>query len=152
MGTIHFIQQGKGGVGKSVVAVILYQTLTALGKDVAAFDTDPVNATLSSYAEFGVTSLDILKNDNIDARAFDQLLDELFYLPEQMHAIVDNGASSFVALGAYIKENALLSLLREQGHQVFFHTVITGGQALGDTLSGLKVLAKASRILPLWCG
>ena len=31
MGTIHFIQQGKGGVGKSVVAVILYQTLTALG-------------------------------------------------------------------------------------------------------------------------
>ena len=83
MGTIHFIQQGKGGVGKSVVAVILYQTLTALGKDVAAFDTDPVNATLSSYAEFGVTSLDILKNDNIDARAFDQLLDELFYLPEQ---------------------------------------------------------------------
>ena len=58
-----------------------------------------------------------------------------------MHAIVDNGASSFVALGAYIKENALLSLLREQGHQVFFHTVITGGQALGDTLSGLKVLA-----------
>ena len=149
MGTIHFIQQGKGGVGKSVVAVILYQTLTALGKDVAAFDTDPVNATLSSYAEFGVTSLDILKNDNIDARAFDQLLDELFYLPEQMHAIVDNGASSFVALGAYIKENALLSLLREQGPQVFFHTVITGGQALGDTLSGLKVLAEGFPDTPI---
>ena len=62
MGTIHFIQQGKGGVGKSVVAVILYQTLTALGKDVAAFDTDPVNATLSSYAEFGVTSYFICRN------------------------------------------------------------------------------------------
>ena len=57
---------------------------------------------------------------NIDARAFDQLLDELFYLPEQMHAIVDNGASSFVALGAYIKENALLSLLGNKGTKSFF--------------------------------
>ena len=120
MGTIHFIQQGKGGVGKSVVAVILYQTLTALGKDVAAFDTDPVNATLSSYAEFGVTSLDILKNDNIDARAFDQLLDELFYLPEQMHAIVDNGASSFVALGAYIKETPCSPFSGNKGTKSFF--------------------------------
>lgn len=45
MATVHFIQQGKGGVGKSMIASILYQVLRLLGKKVAAFDTDPVNAT-----------------------------------------------------------------------------------------------------------
>lgn len=45
MATIHFIQQGKGGVGKSMIAAILYQVLRHLGKEVVAFDTDPVNAT-----------------------------------------------------------------------------------------------------------
>ena len=42
MATVHFIQQGKGGVGKSMIASILYQVLLLLGKKVAAFDTDPV--------------------------------------------------------------------------------------------------------------
>ena len=32
MATVHFIQQGKGGVGKSMIASILYQVLRLLGK------------------------------------------------------------------------------------------------------------------------
>ena len=52
MATVHFIQQGKGGVGKSVIASFLYQVLHHQGKEVAAFDTDPVNATLKGYKEF----------------------------------------------------------------------------------------------------
>lgn len=32
MATIHFIQQGKGGVGKSVIASFLYQVLTTWAK------------------------------------------------------------------------------------------------------------------------
>ena len=62
MATIHFIQQGKGGVGKSMIAVILYQVLGHLGKEIMAFDTDPVNSTLAGFREFAVTRLDILKN------------------------------------------------------------------------------------------
>ena len=34
MATVHFIQQGKGGVGKSVIASFLYQVLRHRGKDV----------------------------------------------------------------------------------------------------------------------
>ena len=148
MGTIHFIQQGKGGVGKSVVAVILYQTLTALGKDVAAFDTDPVNATLSSYAEFGVTSLDILKNDNIDAEPSISFLTSYFICRNRCTPLWTMARLICRPWSLY-QRNALLSLLREQGHQVFFHTVITGGQALGDTLSGLKVLAEGFPDTPI---
>ena len=59
MATVHFIQQGKGGVGKSMIASILYQTLRLLGKQVIAFDTDPVNATLAGFKEFEVSCLDI---------------------------------------------------------------------------------------------
>ncbi|MDL2279250.1 conjugal transfer protein TraL [Desulfovibrio sp. OttesenSCG-928-G11] len=141
MATIHFIQQGKGGVGKSMVAVFLYQALQHFGKEVVAFDTDPVNATMAAFKDFNVSRLEILKHDNIDQREFDRLLEGIYELPEEVHAIVDNGASSFVALGSYIKENDVIPLLKENGHTVFFHTIITGGQAINDTLSGLQLLA-----------
>lgn len=140
MAKIHFIQQGKGGVGKSMIAAILYQVLRHFGKEVVAYDTDPVNATLTGFKEFSVTRLHILKQDNIDVRAFDDLLEGIFELPEDTHVIVDNGASSFVALGGYLKENEVIQLLEESGHRVFLHTVITGGQAILDTIAGLKLL------------
>jgi ATPases involved in chromosome partitioning len=98
MATVHFIQQGKGGVGKSMIAAILYQILGHLGQKVAAFDTDPVNATLARFREFQVTSLDILKDGDIDPRQFDILIDSIMEQSPDTHVIVDNGASSFLAL------------------------------------------------------
>lgn len=141
MATVHFIQQGKGGVGKSMIASMLYQVLGHLGKSVIAFDTDPENATLASYKEFSVSRLNIMKGDNIDKRAFDSLFDEIFAMPEEAHVVIDNGASSFIALGSYIKENTALTVLQENGHAVYLHTVVTGGQAITETVSGLKKLA-----------
>lgn len=141
MATVHFIQQGKGGVGKSMIAAILYQTLGLLGKKVAAFDTDPVNATLAGFQEFEVTCLDILKQGDIDPRQFDTLIDKIMELGPETHVIVDNGASSFLALNSYIKENGIIGILEESGHSVFSHSVITGGQAIADTVLGLRSLA-----------
>lgn len=141
MATVHMMQQGKGGVGKSMVAIMLYQALLDFGKEVHAFDVDPVNATLAGFKEFAITRLELMRNDNIDARAFDALLQGVFDLPEDTHVIVDNGASSFVALGSYLKENEVVQLLNEHGHKVFLHSIITGGQAITDTVSCLKALA-----------
>ena len=141
MATVHFIQQGKGGVGKSMIASILYQTFGLLGKQVAAFDTDPVNATLAGFQEFEVTCLDILKQGDIDPRQFDTLIDKIMEQRPETHVIVDNGASSFLALNSYIKENGIIGILEEAGHSVFFHSVITGGQAIADTVLGLRSLA-----------
>ena len=141
MATVHFIQQGKGGVGKSMIASILYQALGLLGKQVAAFDTDPVNATLAGFQEFEVTCLDILKQGDIDPRQFDTLIDKIMEQGPETHVIVDNGASSFLALNSYIKENGIIGILEESGHSVFFHSVITGGQAIADTVLGLRSLA-----------
>ena len=149
MATVHLIQQGKGGVGKSMIAAILYQALKHLGKTVVAYDTDPVNATLAGFKEFSVTRLNIMKQDNIDVRAFDDLVQGIFGLPDETHAIVDNGASSFLALGNYMKDIGLIQILEEKGHQVFFHSVVTGGQAIGDTITGLKVLADGFSTTPI---
>jgi len=149
MAVVHMILQGKGGVGKSMVAVLLYQALLALGKKVQGFDTDPVNATLAGFTDLEVTRLDIMRDDNIDVRMFDTLIENLVNLPEDSHAIIDNGASAFVAFGSYLRENEVLSLLNEQGHQVYLHTVITGGQAIVDTTQGLKVLATSFEAVPL---
>ena len=141
MATIHFIQQGKGGVGKSMIAVILLQVLRHLGKEVRAYDTDPVNATLAGFKEFDVARVDILADGNIDPYKFDKLINQITELPSDAHVIIDNGASSFLALNTYIREDNILGILAESGHNVFFHTVITGGQAIADTVLGLRSLA-----------
>lgn len=149
MATTHFILQGKGGVGKSMIAGLLYQALLKAGKDVCAFDTDPVNATLSGYAEFNVARIEIMRNGDIDPRQFDQLFEGLMSASASSHVLVDNGASSFVALGAYLQQNEVLPTLAEEGHTVFFHTVVTGGQAVVDTARGLYQLADGFPSTPL---
>ena len=94
MATIHFILQGKGGVGKSMIAAFLYQAAAELGKSVEAFDTDPVNATLAGYKSFSVTRIDVLDDSGaVEPRKFDELVDSLAY-SQCDHVIVDNGAWS----------------------------------------------------------
>jgi len=55
--------------------------------------------------------------------------------------IIDNGASSFVPLSHYLISNQVPALLQDMGHTLVAHTVITGGQALLDTVSGFAQLA-----------
>lgn len=149
MATIHFILQGKGGVGKSMIAAMLCQALRHFGHEVAAYDTDPVNATLASFPEFNATRVDVMKDGNIDARKFDILLEGLINAPENSHVVVDNGASSFIALGSYLMENDFLAVLSEYGHTVFFHSIVTGGQMVGDTVQGLSRLASGFPSAPI---
>ena len=149
MATIHFILQGKGGVGKSMIAVMLYQALRHFDKEVIAFDTVPVNSTFASFKELNVTPIDVMSDGNIDQRKFDALLEALVEVPQESHVIVDNGASSFVALSAYLSENDVIELLNENGHRIFFHSIITGGQGLGDTLKGLAKLCMVFPTSPI---
>lgn len=144
MATIHFILQGKGGVGKSMIAAMLFQYYQEGGYEVFGYDTDPVNQTLSSFKEFSsqIKQINIMQDDgdNIDSRKFDLLLEELAEASPDSHVIIDNGASSFIALAAYIADSDMLNILEENGHRVYLHTVITGGQALLDTLNGFNKL------------
>ena len=137
---VHFTLQGKGGVGKSLVSALLAQYFGSVGADVKCIDTDPVNQTLMNYKALNARHVNLMNGSKIDERNFDSLLERL--LSEDGIFIVDNGASSFVPLSNYLIENNAIGMLQEAGRDVFIHCVVTGGQALLDTLSGFKALAE----------
>jgi len=140
MAAIHLIVQGKGGVGKSMIAAFIAQYQVGKGKRPLCIDTDPVNASFEAYKSLKVSRLSIMQHDEIDPRSFDQLIE--LVAKTKVDVVIDNGASSFVPLSAYVLTNHVPALLRDMGHQLIVHTVVTGGQALLDTLTGLTQLIR----------
>ena len=51
MSKIHIILQGKGGVGKSLIAAVLAQYKASKGQNPLCIDTDPVNATFNGFKQ-----------------------------------------------------------------------------------------------------
>jgi adenylylsulfate kinase-like enzyme len=75
-GSIHLTLQGKGGVGKSLIASVLAQYFLEHGRDVRCVDTDPVNRTLAQYNALGADWLNLRDEHNrIDQRSFDTLME-----------------------------------------------------------------------------
>lgn len=139
MTKIHMILQGKGGVGKSMIAATLAQYKSSKGANPLCIDTDPVNATFEGYKALKVRRLNIMEDDEINTRNFDALVEMI--ATAESDVIIDNGASSFVPLSSYLIANQVPSLLQDMGHELVVHTVVTGGQALKDTITGFTQLA-----------
>lgn len=146
---VHFILQGKGGVGKSLVSSILMQYLIEQKMQVCGYDTDPINSTFSGYSDLDVEQIDIMVGDNINQINFDVLIENIINKSMCSSFVVDNGASSFVPLCSYLKENDVVQALRDNGINVFFHSVMTGGQAVVDTANGVASLATHFESVPL---
>lgn len=140
MKQVHLTLQGKGGVGKSFVSSLLTQYLSAQGEPVVAVDTDPVNATLAGYKAFGTERLELMEDGSLVERNFDALMERI--VTNDSNFVVDNGAASFIPLSYYIAENDAINLVSNYGKQVVVHTVITGGQAMMDTLAGFVQLVE----------
>jgi hypothetical protein len=139
MANIHMVLQGKGGVGKSFIAATLAQYKASKGQLPLCIDTDPVNATFHGYKVLQVRRLQIMEGDEINSRNFDNLVE--LVAATTTDVIIDNGASSFVPLSHYLISNQVPVLLQDMGHVLMVHTVITGGQALLDTVNGFAQLA-----------
>lgn len=139
MAKIHMVLQGKGGVGKSMIAATIAQYKAASGHTPLCIDTDPVNATFEGYKALNVRRLNIMEGDEINTRNFDALVELIASTKNDV--IIDNGASSFVPLSHYLISNEVPAVLKDMGHELVVHTVITGGQALLDTVNGFAQLA-----------
>ena len=148
--SIHLSLQGKGGVGKSLIASILAQYFQHTQRDLQCIDTDPVNQTLSQYKALDAQHLDLMADNQVDPRRFDGLMERI--LTEEAVFVVDNGASTFIPLWNYLLENNVIEVLREAQTRLYVHTVVTGGQALFDTLKGFKSLADSTseRNIVVW--
>jgi len=141
--SVHIILQAKGGVGKSYVAAIVAQYYRGRQFPVRCFDTDPGNATLAQYKALDVEHVgDLIQGGVINQKRFDPLIEKL--LNGDGVAIVDTGASTFLPFWNYVLENEVLTLLETQDRQVYMHCVVTGGQAMKDTLNGLDRLAQTT--------
>ena len=136
MAKIHMLLQGKGGVGKSLIACVLAQYKLARGQQPLCIDTDPVNATFFGFKALQVRRLELMDNEEINPRNFDALVE--LVAPSKHDVVIDNGASSFVQLAHYLVTNEVPQLLQGMGHELIIHSVITGGQAFEDTIHNLK--------------
>lgn len=141
--TINIVLQGKGGVGKSLIASLIAQTIDTQRRHLLAIDTDPVNQTLASYAALDARTVELLDAERqVDHRAIDTMIDWL--LAWHGDAVVDNGATSFVPVTGYLADTGALDVLQDAGKRVLVHTVLVGGQAFDDTLAGLSALLEAT--------
>ncbi|MFA1264071.1 conjugal transfer protein TraL (plasmid) [Xanthomonas axonopodis pv. fascicularis] len=149
--TIHFILQGKGGIGKSFIAVMLAQFFKSKGADLKAFDTDQENTTFAHYKALGAQHIPVMNESRtIDAKRFDALMEKL--LTEDGTFVIDNGANTFSPLLAYMVENNVISFLTENDKKVYLHTVVGGGDTLADTANGFNSIAQGIGDAPvvLW--
>jgi len=136
---IHMLMQGKGGVGKSMIASILAQYIQSKGHQMLCIDTDPVNKTFHGYSSLEVMPFRVVKDEEIDPYLFDDLID--IVATSDKVVVIDNGSSIFMPLSHYFYSNDISELLADRGHALVIHTVIAGGQALLDTVSGFADLA-----------
>jgi hypothetical protein len=139
---VHFVLQGKGGVGKSFISAILAQYFRTTGQPVYCFDTDPVNATFAQYDGLKAEHINVLKRGVINEKHFDTLVEFLCTRPGV--CVVDTGATTFVPLWNYMIENEIVGFLAARNRRPFIHSVVTGGQAMSDTLNGFAKVAATS--------
>src|SRR5580692_7279098 len=149
--TVHLILQGKGGIGKSVVASWLAEFLIGRGQPVCYIDGDPVNRSLGQYKALGAEKLDLVNQDGVVMRSRYDLLTERF-LKEESVFVVDSGATAFLPFWTYIVESDVITVLRQAGRRVYIHIPISGGEMLNDTLLGFRTLAEtaAEKSLVVW--
>ena len=149
--TVHLVLQGKGGVGKTVIAGWLSEFLIHRGQPVHCIDGDPVNRSLAQYKALPVEKLDLVNQDGVVMRCnYDALVDR--FLNEEAVFVVDNGATAFLPFWTYVVESDVPKVLREAGRRVYVHIPISGGEMLNDTLLGFKTLAEtaAEKSLVVW--
>ena len=141
--TVHFVLQGKGGIGKTLVSTIIAQYIQEkFPGTLKCFDTDQENATLAAYKALNVQPVDVMNEDRtINRKMFDKMLLDIL-AEDDKNIVIDNGANTFSPLMSYLMENSFIDLLQESGKTVYIHTIIGGGDNLKDTTSGFVSLAK----------
>lgn len=154
MATLHFVMQGKGGVGKSFVASTLMQYFNVMGVSVRGIDADAANNTLGSYRELDVVVLPLVAEGNrIVTTEFDRIADIAGEMPEDSHLVIDTGSSAYRQLCQYLLDVQAFEaqgVYRQCGHAIVLHAVIAGGGGLSDSLGGLSDLLLNFKSAPLF--
>ena len=134
MARVHCVAQAKGGVGKSMVAVLLAQYLARTGRAPMCIDADPVHATLASYPGLAVRQLPWRPGAPCHARAFDAMLQWIAQTDQDV--IIDSSASAYLPLLHHLAGPSGRGWLARIGHEWVVHSLVAGGPAFLETLDG----------------
>lgn len=146
MATLYMTIQGKGGIGKSFVSLLLAQYLRERNADVSIIDTDSVNPTLSQFKALNVQHLQLSREHIIDQRALDALIAHVDSAGDNASVVVDVGSSGFETLMLYQAENRIFDLLQARGHHVVLNTIIAGGPDAEETMKGAMAILNSTRV------
>lgn len=140
--SVNFIINGKGGIGKSFISSLLCQYYMEKDETVLGFDTDPNNSTLANIDAINTSFLKLLDDyGSINSRAFDGMMEIILAESDIQHFVIDCGATTFIPLLNYIKQNEVLIMLKANKFETFLHIPIVGGQAKRETIQGFEQLA-----------
>lgn len=133
----HFVLQGKGGVGKTLVSNLLAQYLETTGVEVFCYDTDPVNHSLARIVALNVKKVPLYKDgtSDTDNRALDKMLSDMVQHPATY--VIDNGASSFKPMSQHLISDGSIELLLDMDFSVVLHLIVSTGPELEMTISGV---------------
>ena len=139
---VNLTLQGKGGVGKTLVSVLLAQhRIDNTDTKVVCVDTDPVNRSFTAFTGLEVLPIDFIQNNEIVPDAFDRLIG-MVEKDKDAEFIIDNGATSFLPISSYMAENGGYAMLQELGAKTRINLIITGGGGLKDSITGFEELLK----------
>lgn len=152
MATLEIIWPHKGGIGKTVCAVLLHEDLLARGRKVIGIDSDPENTTeahAASYKAFDngddfiVIHHDI-KDDSgvVDAKALDRIpaLIKRAHVTDDTTVIIDCGAAGYNGLYSALSLGGYTELTRGQGNKVHFNIIVPTGSDMANVLEKAEEL------------
>jgi hypothetical protein len=145
---VHFVLQGKGGIGKTFAASLLAQFYHEQQSPIVCLDTDPVNGSFCAIHALGASHVELIHGDTINVDALDDMVERV--IGEDANFVVDNGAASFVPLSRYLVEHGIAGLIASGGKRVVVHTILTGGPAMLDTAKALDAIIEQFRRQLAW--
>ncbi|WP_224014104.1 hypothetical protein [Paraburkholderia tropica] len=139
--TVNFVLQGKGGIGKSLVAKMLAAWFTKIAAPVKCYDLDQENTTLADHKSLSAVHLNVMRADlTIDPKQFDELMVEILE-SEGTNYVIDVGANTFSPLMAYLISNNAFDTIRDAGKIPVIHSIVGGGAELQHTAEGFESVA-----------
>lgn len=137
MNNVHIVMMGKGGVGKSTIAVLLAQFPRKESIELHCADLDPTNASFHAFKAIGAEHINIADDEfNIDPVGFDMLMEKI--LTEESDWVIDTGAATFMPFMNYIVQNEIFQSLEQHGRKVIIHTLLVGGPAMEENNSWIE--------------
>jgi len=131
---VHFVGQGKGGVGKTIISSFLIQYCRSRGERVVGLSVDPVNQSLVQYEGLRAEHFEISKEGKIDETTFDALVAKTW--EQDATYVIDAGASTFFPFSRYVARNRTETIMAKHNRRLIVHNVITGAGNFDDTMNG----------------